>query len=298
MRDLGLILLCPLLLAAADPTAGAVREMTLTTPDGFVLKGTLTLPAGRGRHPVVVLAHQFGADRTGWAPLAQRLTAAGLATLALDLRGHGQSTRKGELDVKATADFLVSAKAIGFDRIPADLAQAAAWVRRQPGIDGSRLGLAGSSIGAYASLLAAPRVRPLAVLALSPAGNGGFGQDGLPALARATEQAKAAIMVLASRQDGDAMANASALQAIPGVYTRLVDGKEHGFDYLAAQSDTMAVFLATYLKDRIRRGTPATPEAAGDNRGFETRRPARARAAREPEANQQAQKDLPAERVQ
>ena len=73
-----------------------------------------------------------------------------------------------------TDDFMASAKAIGFDHIPGDLALAAAWLRKQPGIDGRRLGLAGASLGAFSALLAAPATHPLAILALSPAGTGAF----------------------------------------------------------------------------------------------------------------------------
>ena len=266
MRTSGLLLLLPALfathLAAAEPS---VRDMKLTTPDGFQLKGTLTVPARGQRHPVVVLAHQFGADRSGWQPLIEHLQACGIATLALDLRGHGQSTQDGDTEVKVTEDFMASAKTVGFDKIPGDLAQVAAWVRRQPGIDPNHLGLAGSSVGAFAALMAMPKVRPVVVLALSPAGTGAFGKDGTAALAQAVSRSKAAVMVMASRSDEDAATNAQALSGIPGVYTRVVDGKEHGFAYLAAQSDTMAVFLITYLKDR-HRGQPAPaaaePEAA------------------------------------
>ena len=256
MRIPGLLLLFPALLAAAEPS---VRDLNLTTPDGFHLKGTLTVPAEGRRHPVVVLAHQFGGDRSGWKPLADRLQAAGIATLALDLRGHGQSTLDGDTEVKVTEDYLASAKAVGFDKIPGDLVQAAAWVRRQPGIDPNHLGLAGSSLGAFSALMAMPRIRPVVVLALSPAGTGAFGKDGTAALAQAVTQGKAAVMVMASRSDEDAATNARALSGIPGVYTRLVDGKDHGFAYLEAQSDTMAVFLVTYLKDR-HRGQPAAAQ--------------------------------------
>ena len=90
--------------------------------------------------------------------------------LALDLRGHGESAMKNGAEVRVTADFATSATAVGFDKIPADLAQAAAWLRKQPGVDGRRLGLAGSSVGAFAVLLAAPEVKPVAVLSLSPGG--------------------------------------------------------------------------------------------------------------------------------
>ncbi len=52
--------------------------MSLPSPDGFTLKGTLTLPAAKGKVPVVILAHQFHADRTGWGPLVERLQARGI----------------------------------------------------------------------------------------------------------------------------------------------------------------------------------------------------------------------------
>lgn len=247
MRCLGLLLL-PALLSAAEPV---VRDMTLLTPDGFTLKGTLTLPAKPGRHPVVILAHQFRANRTGWKPLTDRLTAAGIATLAVDLRGHGESTQKAGATVAASADFFEAAKTVGFDRIPNDLALAATWVRHQPGINGGRLALAGSSVGAFSTLMAMPDVHPVAVLALSPAGTGAFGDQGASNLIRAVAKGKAAVMVMASRNDPDAAANANALRPLPGTYVRMVDGEEHGFAYLEAQSDTMAVFLMTYLQVQL-----------------------------------------------
>ena len=172
MRRLSLLLCLPALVSAAQPV---VRDMTLTTPDGYVLKGALTIPPQPGPRPVVILAHQFQANGSGWKPLADLLNAKGIATLAMDLRGHGQSTQKAGQTVAVIPDFLISGQAVGFDQIPADLAQAAAWVRKQPRINPRRLALAGSSLGAFASLLAAPAIRPVAVLALSPAGQGAFG---------------------------------------------------------------------------------------------------------------------------
>ena len=56
MRRSLVLLALPSLLTAAHPS---VRELSLKTPDGFTLKGTLTVPAGHGRHAAVILAHQF-----------------------------------------------------------------------------------------------------------------------------------------------------------------------------------------------------------------------------------------------
>ena len=244
MRRSTLVFLSSALVLAGVPET---RPMSLTSPDGFVLKGTLTLPVRPGLRPVVVLAPQFQATRAGWKALGDRLTAAGIATLALDLRGHGESTLRAGQPVAVSADFMASAEAVGFDRIPGDLAQACAWVRRQPGIDGRRLGLAGASLGGFSVLMAMPQTRPLAVLALSPAGTGAFGPNARADLVRAVERGHAAVMVMASQDDTDAAANAAALGAVPGVYTRLVPGEAHGFAYLDGQSDTMATFFGEYL---------------------------------------------------
>lgn len=244
MRTLRLLVpLASLALAAAPATT----EMALTSADGFALKGTLTLPAAKGKAPVVILAHQFGSDRAGWAPLAERLAARGIGTLALDLRGHGASTQKAGVETAITRDFMTSAKTVGFDKIPADLAQAAAWLRKQPGVDGRRIGLAGSSVGAFSVLLAIPEVKPLAVLSLSPAGTAAFGADGRDRLKGALLRGRASVLVLASEGDEDAAENARAVKDLPGVAVNLKEGGEHGFAYFKERADLMAVFFGEYL---------------------------------------------------
>ena len=249
-----LLFALPALLAAAQP---ATRDMSLATPDGFVLKGTLTVPAQRGPRPVVILAHSFRSDRSSWKPLVADLNARGIATLALDLRGHGLSTLKGGVPLAVTEDFKASSAAVGFDRIPSDLAQAAQWVRKQPRIDGRRLGLAGASVGAYSVLIAAPQVHPVAVLALSPAG--GWGEAPEARAARAVEEAKAAVFVLASADDASTLPTAGALKGILGVYAQTAPGTAHGEAFLPAFTDTLGGWFGEYLT----RHAPAARPAKG-----------------------------------
>ena len=248
MRLLSLLVpLASLALMAAPATTPTSTEMALTSADGFALKGTLTLPAAKGKVPVVILAHQFQTDRSGWAPLAERLAARGIGTLALDLRGHGASTLRDGINVSVSSDFMASAKAVGFDKIPADLAQAAAWLRKQPRVDGRRLGLAGSSVGAFSAILAAAEVKPVAILSLSPAGTGVFGEGAREKLKGAQLRGRASILVLASSGDKDAYENALALKDLPGVDLSLKDGNEHGFAYFKDRAELMAVFFGEYL---------------------------------------------------
>jgi len=259
MRRSLVLLALPSLLVAAQPT---VRELSLKTPDGFTLKGTLTIPPGHGRHAAVILAHQFRSDRSGWAPLAEQLQSRGIATLALDLRGHGQSTERNATSVAVDGEFAGSAKRIGFDQIPGDLELAAAWLRKQPGIDGRRVGLAGSSIGALSALMAAPKVHPIAVVALSPAGNAAFGEGAGTRLKGAVSKARSAVFTLAAEEDTEAWSNSKALVGLPGVCAKGVEGKAHGFELLTPHGDTMAVFFGEYLRKRVpsKPKAPAAPE--------------------------------------
>jgi dienelactone hydrolase len=248
MRKLSLLFpLASLALIAAPAASPTSTEVALTSADGFALKGTLTLPAAKGKVPVVILAHQFRTDRSGWAPLTERLAARGIGTLALDLRGHGASTLKSGATVSVTEDFMASAKAVGFDKIPADLVLAASWLRKQPSVDGRRIGFAGSSVGAFSAMLAAPEVKPVAVLSLSPAGTGVFGEGAREKLKGAVLQGRASTLVLASSGDKDACDNALVVKDLPGVDVSLKDGDEHGFAYFKERADLMAVFFGEYL---------------------------------------------------
>ena len=241
-------LLLSLPLAATEPSS---TPMSFTTPDGFTIKGTLTVPVtGPKRHPVVILAPQFHHTRDSFAPLAERLNARGIATLALDLRGQGESTDKGGTTVAVTDDFMASAKAVGFDKIPGDLAQAAAWVKKQRGIDPHRVGLAGSSVGGFAVLEASGKIRPLAILALSPAGGEAFGDKAMEQIAGSVTRSGAATLIFAAKDDDDAAKTAAAVKASPGVSELLFDGKDHGDAFFKDHAETMAVFFGEYLLHR------------------------------------------------
>lgn len=248
MRTLRLLApLASLALLPAWAAAPASTEMAITSADGFALKGTLTLPAAKGKAPVVILAHQFGSNRSAWAPLADRLAARGIGTLALDLRGHGASTRKDGAELSVTPNLPASAKAVGLDQIPADLAKAATWLRKQPGVDGRRIGLAGASLGAFSVLLANPDVHALAVLGLSPAGNVAFGDSAKDRLKHAVIKGRASVLVLTAYGDKESTENAAALKDLPGVTLSAVDGEAHGFDFFKNRADLMAVFFGEYL---------------------------------------------------
>lgn len=96
----------------------------------------LTLPAGPGPHPAVVLVHGLGAIRDMMLPgYEQHFATAGIATLAFDYRYTGASEGQPR-------------QRISLNRQRDDVHAALAWLRTHPAIDASRLGLWGTSLGA------------------------------------------------------------------------------------------------------------------------------------------------------
>jgi len=127
---------------------------------GVTLAGTLTLPAGAGPHPAVVLITGSGPqDRDeaimGHRPflvLADHLTRQGIAVLRCDDRGFG----------KSTGSF---AKAIDADFVEDTLA-AVAYLRTRKEIDPRHIGLVGHSEGGIVAPRAAAKSPEVAFIVL------------------------------------------------------------------------------------------------------------------------------------
>lgn len=74
--------------------------ITIKSEDGFKLFGELTLPTKLAKSKIVLLAHQFGSDKESWGSLVGKLHENGYSTLAIDIRGHGQSTQKSGEEIE------------------------------------------------------------------------------------------------------------------------------------------------------------------------------------------------------
>ena len=133
-------------------------------PAKLQLAGTLTVPAGQGPFPALVLLSDAGPhDRNGtvgdFAPLGQLadyLTRRGVAVLRFDDRGTGKSTG---------APLATTAELVG------DAQAALNFLRTRPEIDLQHLGLLGHGEGGNVALLAATGSLPPAfVVGLAPYG--------------------------------------------------------------------------------------------------------------------------------
>src|SRR5437867_13055101 len=139
-----------------DPADLMLRteEVTFHASDGVVLSGWLV--KGAPRVPVIVLCHDLGGSRSALLNSAVSLNRAGYALLVFDFRGHGLSTGSGGF--------------LGVDE-KRDILGAIEFLKSRSDVDGSRIGLWGIGMGAYAGTLAAldsPEIVALALDSLYP----------------------------------------------------------------------------------------------------------------------------------
>jgi len=141
----------------ACSAAGSIREEPARFSNGDVnLAGSLFLPAGRGRHPAVVLLHGSGPQSRD-TPMARWFAGQGVAALTYDKRGVGEST----------GDF----RRVAFMDLCEDGLAAIRLLQARSDIDSRKIGVWGLSQGGWLGPLAASRSRDVAfVIAVSGPG--------------------------------------------------------------------------------------------------------------------------------
>jgi pimeloyl-ACP methyl ester carboxylesterase len=134
-------------------TMNMSKESVRLHSQGDEIAGILFLPESDGRVPVLIICHGAGEFKENYFELCERLAAKGVATLAIDMHGHGQSSGDRYLvnisswvaDIRAGIDFLL----------------------KHPKLDGNRIGAFGLSSGGTAILETAiiePRLKALVAL--------------------------------------------------------------------------------------------------------------------------------------
>jgi dienelactone hydrolase len=237
--------------AAPSPTTEAVGEAPTATsepepsgpPDpvdvdvpgagGLTLKGTF-YGAVPNAAPSVLLLHMRLQTRATMDELARRLQAVGIASLAIDMRGHGETG--GE------EDWLLASQ---------DITAAYEWLGARDDVDASRLGGVGASIGAnLIMVLGASDPTVDAIGLLSPGfdyfrveiGGAMLLYGDRPALLAATELDGYSAQTVRTMAD----------QAIGPVELLVYSGSAHGtdmFDTDPGLIDAIVDFLALYLMD-------------------------------------------------
>lgn len=162
------VLTAVLIVAAASlAVAETQKPVHLRTADGVNIFGTY-YPTKVSPAPAVLLIHSIARDRTTWDEFASLLQQNGIAALAIDLRGHGESTRKLTADGPETIDFHTFT-GHDYQDMLLDVEAAVDWLQAQPDIDKKHIALVGESLGANIVLRYAALNEDLAgVLVFSP----------------------------------------------------------------------------------------------------------------------------------
>jgi alpha-beta hydrolase superfamily lysophospholipase len=146
----------------AAPVPKPPRTVSFVTNDGWTISADYR-PARKGG-TVVILTHGVASSKLEWTYFAERLEAAGVGSLAVDLRGHHDS-QNGPKGARTYADFDATGE---WPRAVEDLNAAARWLKSR-GVPESRIAFGGASIGAnLASQAAAKRKSAPFLLLLSP----------------------------------------------------------------------------------------------------------------------------------
>lgn len=160
-----LSVLASLLLGAVCPgwSAPKAQNISLSTRDGWALSAVY-LPAS-SRQKTVILLHDLNKDKSAFSALRDDLSKSGFGYLALDLRGHGQSTNKGV--ARAFAREGVDNE---FNKMTQDVQTAVSFLERK-GISASDIIILGAGLGANVAAKSAVLTGVGAVGLISPAAN-------------------------------------------------------------------------------------------------------------------------------
>jgi dienelactone hydrolase len=246
MKRLMLILSCFLaFLATPVLVLGAqqAKDVTIETPDA--VKIAATYYPGEKNKPGLVLLHQLSRNRNDWRSFAFDCQEKGYHVLAIDLRGHGQSTegKNGrKLDFQKFSDT-------DYENMVQDVSAGVQWLLDQGGVNSSKIGIIGASIGANQALtFAASGKTPVkTVVLLSP----GIDYRGVNITTPAKNYAGSSLWVSMTGDEYSTQSVKGLTQNAGGnAVTKIYSGKEHGTNMFKNPDlkKLLAEWLARYLE--------------------------------------------------
>jgi dienelactone hydrolase len=242
-------LLAVVMLAQTSFGQTATRAVRLTTADDVGIVGTF-YPVQGDSVPAVLLLPMYAKTRDEWAAFASYLQRNRIAALTIDLRGQGDSTRQLTAEgVHALQQQQFTAR--DFQNMQLDVEAAVSWLQDQPGINKSRIAVAGASLGANVALrYAAMNEEIAAILLLSP----GINYKGLRTDDVITSISNRPLRIVVSQYDPFAFESSKRLVEIRKDAGQVADEKEltvctgylHGTDMLTGVKKLPEIMLAWF----------------------------------------------------
>ncbi len=221
--------------------AGALEETRVVVESaGWQLVGDLVIPASQRPLPGVLLLNKAAGDRAAYRELANQLAARGVASLRLDLPGHGESTNLGR--------FVPGERQRNPIIWDAEVQVLAAhrYLMSRPEIDAERIGIVGASYSGE-EMAEAGRTQGYAraYVALSP---GSFSGESIEAI----DASGVPWLFVVSNNErflSEIIVNVQVESQTAEIL--IVPGTEHATNILRAHPD-MAERVAAWLVQRLR----------------------------------------------
>jgi pimeloyl-ACP methyl ester carboxylesterase len=219
--------------ATEDAPVPVLETVEVQAGDDLLLKGDYYAPAAENA-PAVLLLHQLGSNRASWSPLIPALLDAGYAVLAVDLRGHGETS--GEINWMAATE---------------DVQAWLDWLRAQPGIRADAVTVIGASIGANLALVGCGSDPDcVTVIALSPSTDY-FGVTTENAVS-AGLRLRSALLVTARNDHPSVDGVRELFELARGeIGVQIYAGAIHGTGMLAAYRDSLIPMILNWLNAHI-----------------------------------------------
>ena len=143
----------PPTLAPAEPAGPPPepQEISIEGVEGLIIQGTFYPGSGDGPRPGVLLLHMNGGNRGDWQTFAGQLADSGYSSLAIDMRGHGQTGSR--------SDWALAEE---------DLLQVWRAMAEREDVDQENSAIVGASIGANMALVTAAILMSMAVGCVTP----------------------------------------------------------------------------------------------------------------------------------
>lgn len=189
---------------------GAASEQTINfaAPDGVQIVGTF-YQAAKENAPAVLMLHQFGSSRASYKDLARQFQQNGIAVLAIDGRGFGDSTKSvdGSRLAPSQSNETVA-------KMKTDVAAASKFLSEQKNIDKARIGIVGASYGSSLAIIQAGEDTSIKAVALLSPGTNYFGNLAIePAIQKYGARA---VLIVAAEDDQESAEAARRLDKLAG----------------------------------------------------------------------------------
>jgi dienelactone hydrolase len=202
--------------------AASTEEVMLKTSDGIQLAANFRPAAegSSGKVPAFICIPMLSRTKSDYDSFTELLSEVGIASLAIDVRGHGESTMGGKIRFRSFNEKQ-------WNECLKDVNAAIGWLKSRPEVDQRYIGLIGASIGANFALKAGNRDDIRLVIALSP----GLDYKGVKIEEDAAKIGPKAVYIICT--DGDAVAKEAAdkLSQImnPATEVKIIENeKSHG----------------------------------------------------------------------